>query len=54
MDLYRGCPFWDDNAMCTEATCALNSIDEEEVPEKWRTKTLSKVDPIPNYDALAG
>ena len=28
MDLYRGCPFWDDNAMCTEPTCALNSVDE--------------------------
>uniref|UniRef100_A0A0W0EXF6 Endoplasmic oxidoreductin-1 n=1 Tax=Moniliophthora roreri TaxID=221103 RepID=A0A0W0EXF6_MONRR len=54
MDLYRGCPFWDDNAMCTETTCALDSVDEKEVPEKWRTKTLSKVDPVPSYDTLVG
>ncbi|KAL0572884.1 endoplasmic oxidoreductin-1 [Marasmius crinis-equi] len=54
MDLYRGCPFWDDNAMCTEPTCALNSVEEREVPEKWRMKTLSRVDRITNYDKLAG
>ncbi|KAJ8093341.1 endoplasmic oxidoreductin-1 [Marasmius tenuissimus] len=54
MDMYRGCPFWEDDATCTEPTCSLNSVDEREIPEKWKMKTLSKVDKITNYDKLVG
>ncbi|KAJ3972099.1 endoplasmic reticulum Oxidoreductin 1-domain-containing protein [Lentinula raphanica] len=46
IDLYRGCPFWEDDATCTESTCSIANVDESEIPEEWRTKTLSKVAPV--------
>ncbi|KAJ3983831.1 endoplasmic reticulum Oxidoreductin 1-domain-containing protein [Lentinula detonsa] len=46
IDLYRGCPFWEDDATCTESTCSIVNVAESEIPEEWRTKTLSKVDPV--------
>ncbi|KAF9265902.1 endoplasmic oxidoreductin [Marasmius fiardii PR-910] len=54
MDMYRGCPFWEESAMCTEPTCSLDNVDEREIPDKWKMKALSKVDHITNYDKLAG
>ncbi|KAG7086406.1 hypothetical protein E1B28_002361 [Marasmius oreades] len=54
MDMYRGCPFWEESAMCTEPTCSLDTVDEQEIPDRWRMKTLSKVDHVTNYDKLAG
>ncbi|KIY44450.1 endoplasmic oxidoreductin-1, partial [Fistulina hepatica ATCC 64428] len=45
-DLYRTCPFWPEEGMCTEASCSITSIDESEVPEKWRVAALSKVKPV--------
>ncbi|KAJ3768182.1 hypothetical protein FB446DRAFT_817658, partial [Lentinula raphanica] len=40
------CPFWEDDATCTESTCLIANVNESEIPEEWRTKTLSKVDPV--------
>ncbi|KAK7472679.1 endoplasmic oxidoreductin-1 [Stygiomarasmius scandens] len=45
VDLYRECPFWDDHGSCSDPGCAITTIDESEVPERWRTKALSEVDP---------
>ncbi|KAF8904497.1 hypothetical protein CPB84DRAFT_1845438 [Gymnopilus junonius] len=45
VDLYRECPFWPDDGYCNEPGCAITSVDESDVPEKWRAKALSKVDP---------
>ncbi|THV01040.1 endoplasmic oxidoreductin [Dendrothele bispora CBS 962.96] len=54
MDLYRGCPFWEDEETCTASTCSIETIDESEIPEQWRTKTLSSIDPLPaDYRQLA-
>ncbi|KAF5358823.1 hypothetical protein D9758_008560 [Tetrapyrgos nigripes] len=47
MDLYRGCPFWQDSETCTASSCSLETVDESEIPEQWRTKALSKIDPLP-------
>jgi len=44
-DLYRECPFWDDFGSCANAGCAITTVDESDVPEKWRAKALSEVDP---------
>lgn len=45
VDLYRECPFWPDHGSCSDPGCAITTVDESDVPEKWRAETLSKVDP---------
>ncbi|KAF9568061.1 endoplasmic oxidoreductin [Agrocybe pediades] len=45
VDLYRECPFWPDDGSCNDPGCAITTLDEKDVPEKWRAKALSKVDP---------
>ncbi|PPQ62937.1 hypothetical protein CVT24_006177 [Panaeolus cyanescens] len=45
VDLYRECPFWSNNGFCSNPSCAITSVDESDVPEKWRAKALSQVDP---------
>ncbi|KAG8710877.1 hypothetical protein FRC09_020894, partial [Ceratobasidium sp. 395] len=42
-DLYRDCPFWEDDGKCAMRECGVTSVDESEVPEVWRAATLSKV-----------
>lgn len=60
-DLYRECPFWIDNGFCSNPGCSITTVDEvsstsvqdymilkvckSDIPEKWRAKALSKVDP---------
>ncbi|CAE6478025.1 unnamed protein product [Rhizoctonia solani] len=43
VDLYRGCPFWEDDGFCVMRECGVTSVDESEVPEMWRAAALSKV-----------
>ncbi|KAI0178778.1 endoplasmic oxidoreductin [Hypoxylon sp. FL1284] len=42
----KGCPFWnDENAMCGNIACAVNTIDnEEDIPKIWRASELSKLE----------
>ncbi|KAG8745215.1 hypothetical protein FRC10_008527 [Ceratobasidium sp. 414] len=42
-DLYRDCPFWEDDGKCAMRECGVTSVDESEIPETWRAATLSKV-----------
>ncbi|KAG6828213.1 hypothetical protein H0H92_008786 [Tricholoma furcatifolium] len=44
VDLYRECPFWSDHGSCMDPGCAITTVDESEIPEKWRASTLSKLD----------
>ncbi|KAE9411253.1 endoplasmic oxidoreductin [Gymnopus androsaceus JB14] len=46
VDLYRECPFWDDYGSCNNPGCAITTVDESQVPLKWRAKALSKVDAL--------
>ncbi|KAJ7595030.1 hypothetical protein C8J56DRAFT_928239 [Mycena floridula] len=45
-DLYRECPFWDDNGSCNDPGCSITSVDEKDIPQRWRAKALSKVDAL--------
>lgn len=45
VDLYRECPFWEDHGSCNNPGCAITTVDESDIPEKWRAEALSKVDP---------
>ncbi|KAG6378143.1 hypothetical protein JVT61DRAFT_13831 [Boletus reticuloceps] len=43
VDLYRECPFWQENGFCMNRECGITTVDESEIPEKWRAATLSKI-----------
>lgn len=42
----KKCPFWnDENGMCGNIACAVNTIDnEEDIPKIWRASELSKLE----------
>ncbi|KAF2132541.1 endoplasmic oxidoreductin [Dothidotthia symphoricarpi CBS 119687] len=47
LSLYsKRCPFWDDeNGMCGNVACAVNTLDnEEDIPSVWRAKELGKLE----------
>lgn len=46
VDLYRECPFWDDHGSCNNPGCAITTVDESEIPPRWRAKALSEVDAL--------
>ncbi|KAG1867389.1 hypothetical protein F4604DRAFT_931568 [Suillus subluteus] len=43
-DLYRECPFWQENGFCMNRECGITTVDESEIPEKWRAAALSKIE----------
>ncbi|CAG7854695.1 ERO1-like protein 2; AltName: Full=Endoplasmic reticulum oxidoreductin-1-like protein B; Flags: Precursor [Serendipita indica DSM 11827] len=44
VDLYRDCPFWEDDDKCASRDCVIRAVDESKIPAKWRSSTLSKVE----------
>ncbi|KAI9442160.1 endoplasmic oxidoreductin [Lactarius indigo] len=44
VDLYRECPFWEENVFCMNKDCSIVTVDESEIPEQWRAGTLSKLE----------
>lgn len=44
VDLYRECPFWQENGFCMNRECGITTVDESEIPEKWRAAALSKIE----------
>ncbi|KAH8107879.1 endoplasmic oxidoreductin [Cristinia sonorae] len=49
VDLYRDCPFWQENGFCMNRECGITTTDESEIPERWRAAALSKVE-MPSKD----
>ncbi|MBW0497292.1 hypothetical protein O181_037007 [Austropuccinia psidii MF-1] len=41
VDLYRQCPFWSENGLCGNQACAVNELDQNDIPAYWRTSDLS-------------
>ncbi|KAI0266792.1 endoplasmic oxidoreductin [Gloeopeniophorella convolvens] len=55
VDLYRECPFWEENVFCMNKDCSIVTVDESEIPEKWRAGTLSKLERPEDYrESLPG
>ncbi|KZT08353.1 endoplasmic oxidoreductin [Laetiporus sulphureus 93-53] len=48
VDLYRDCPFWEEDGTCANRECGITTVDESEIPEKWRAASLSKVEMPPD------
>lgn len=44
VDLYRDCPFWVDDGLCMNRACAVERMNETDVPEEFRTIRLSEVE----------
>ncbi|EJU04129.1 ERO1-domain-containing protein, partial [Dacryopinax primogenitus] len=51
VDLFRECPFWQDEGLCMQRSCAVESLDESDIPEPWRAEALSRVRTAPDQDA---
>ncbi|KAH9892568.1 endoplasmic oxidoreductin [Cubamyces lactineus] len=43
-DLYRECPYWQENGFCMNRECGITTVDESEIPERWRAAELSKIE----------
>ncbi|RDX55119.1 endoplasmic oxidoreductin [Lentinus brumalis] len=44
LDLYRECPFWQENGFCMNRECGITTVDESEIPDRWRAAALSKIE----------
>ncbi|KAL6310374.1 endoplasmic oxidoreductin [Sparassis latifolia] len=53
-DLYRECPFWQENGLCVNRECGITTVDESEIPERWRAAALSKLEVPPDPKYLPG
>ncbi|CAB4489449.1 endoplasmic oxidoreductin [Rhizophagus irregularis] len=40
LKLYKECPFWKEYGMCVNQACAVETTDESNVPEMWRSDVL--------------
>ncbi|KAI8072419.1 hypothetical protein BC940DRAFT_330577 [Gongronella butleri] len=40
LNLWRECPFWQDNGLCMNRDCAVETTDESLLPEEWRQDAL--------------
>ncbi|CAG8726631.1 7966_t:CDS:10, partial [Dentiscutata erythropus] len=40
LNLYKECPFWTEYGQCVNQACAVETIDETDVPEMWRSDVL--------------
>ncbi|PWN33309.1 endoplasmic reticulum oxidoreductin 1, partial [Meira miltonrushii] len=43
VDLYKDCPFWNDNSLCMSKDCTVSKMEEEEIPTEYRSSALSSV-----------
>ena len=43
VNLFKECPFWNENGFCMNRACSVETEDESNVPEEFRVKRLSSV-----------
>lgn len=44
VNLFKECPFWNENGFCMNRACSVETEDESSVPEEFRVKRLSSVE----------
>ncbi|GAA6034544.1 hypothetical protein JCM8097_005385 [Rhodosporidiobolus ruineniae] len=55
VDLYKDCPFWSEDGSCMNRACGVEWLDEDHIPEAWRSSTLGKLkEANPQLAAPAG
>ncbi|KAI8886111.1 endoplasmic reticulum oxidoreductin 1 [Backusella circina FSU 941] len=50
-DLWKECPFWNENALCLNRDCSVATTDESFLPVEWRKDALSAIQ-LPSKGAL--
>ncbi|ORY87524.1 hypothetical protein BCR35DRAFT_277447 [Leucosporidium creatinivorum] len=45
VDLFRECPFWQEDGSCMNRACSVETTEEEHIPEAWRAQALGKLKP---------
>ncbi|GAA5944516.1 hypothetical protein JCM1841_006465 [Sporobolomyces salmonicolor] len=43
VDLYKECPFWQEEGSCMNRACGVETTEEDHLPEDWRSYTLGKL-----------
>ncbi|GAA5854771.1 hypothetical protein JCM5353_006492 [Sporobolomyces roseus] len=43
VDLYKECPFWQEQGSCMNRACGVETTQEDHLPEAWRSYTLGKL-----------
>ncbi|GAA5936422.1 ER oxidoreductin [Sporobolomyces koalae] len=43
VDLYKECPFWQEEGSCMNRACGVETTEEDHLPEAWRSYTLGKL-----------
>lgn len=43
VDLYKDCPFWNDDSLCMSRDCTVSKVDERSIPEEYQSAALSSV-----------
>ncbi|KAL7415279.1 endoplasmic reticulum Oxidoreductin 1-domain-containing protein [Mrakia frigida] len=43
VDLFKECPFWHENTFCMNRDCSVETAEEGDVPEKWKTSSLGAI-----------
>ncbi|EST08441.1 Endoplasmic reticulum oxidoreductin 1 [Kalmanozyma brasiliensis GHG001] len=52
VNLFKECPFWNENSFCMNRACSVETEDESDVPEEFRVKRLSSVTTASPDDVL--
>ncbi|KAG0166658.1 hypothetical protein DFQ28_008605 [Apophysomyces sp. BC1034] len=52
LNLWRECPFWNDDGLCMNRDCSVATTDESSLPEEWREEALSAVQMSPAGSAF--
>ncbi|KAG8911544.1 hypothetical protein FRC00_006288 [Tulasnella sp. 408] len=50
IDLIRECPFWESNGFCVLRDCAVTTVDEQDIPPKWRAECLGRLNRPPQEE----
>ncbi|OAV93593.1 hypothetical protein PTTG_11990 [Puccinia triticina 1-1 BBBD Race 1] len=50
IDLYRECPFWSEDGLCGNRACAVDELDQKDIPAYWRNSELSDLKTAPLKD----
>lgn len=54
VNLWRACPFWDDDGVCLLRHCAVCECEPNKIPECWRDEGRAEASDAVSYDARSG
>ncbi|KAI8089114.1 endoplasmic reticulum Oxidoreductin 1-domain-containing protein [Halteromyces radiatus] len=52
LNLWRECPFWNDDGLCMNRDCSVQTTDESLLPEEWRQEALGAIQMSPKGSAF--